>query len=190
MLGKKRQYGMITVEASLVLPIVFFVTLIVLGMVFLIHDQVIVRANTDIVLMRSANYYNPKYSIEGGDRDEKFGKISKSGRKLPVYWRFGHKNFIITNGDAIMKSQVDKYGIFKEKTRVNADSKSGFLYSKNTLRITRTNFLIDRVSRVLGLKNNGNHVYDNEMPIFDQAEFIRGLDLIKDVGIVLKNKFK
>ncbi|MFZ5988444.1 MAG: TadE/TadG family type IV pilus assembly protein [Bacillota bacterium] len=173
--------GSITVEASLIVPVVILVVIVMVYMLMLMYQKAYIQSVANQSAENGAAMWNSPY------KDIFMQQILKKNMKntLP-YWRIfdGNKADKLDKVEEYAKYYVEKYSIvgFKRESEAFADLNDKIIYKKLVVVITHKYYLPGgNLLRQVGLNPEQTFVVKSEAVINEPSEFIRNTDFVVDV---------
>ncbi|MDP4091753.1 MAG: pilus assembly protein [Bacillota bacterium] len=191
--------GSITVEASLVVPIVIFCIFAVMYFAILLYQQVHLQATADLTSEKGAeSWYNSKINIETGKLDMKY--LDNDG----LYWQLLDlnkdkklnkiNNFVLAGKNKGL-GMLDMSSILVSRMenrnqRVNVVIKDFVIYKKLEVSIRdRYGIPAANILQVFGKGDSLNIPEASEYVISQPSEFIRNIDFVDDLGKEIGRKY-
>ncbi|OQA16024.1 MAG: TadE-like protein [bacterium ADurb.Bin363] len=184
----KSSKGSMTVEASLIFPVIF---LIIIGLIYItifLYEQAYVKSLADRAAERGAAIWkNPKCDMQIG-----LVKLEDFEAKDP-YWRFydGDTDTKEDNIEVYIRNLFEDYSILKNRDSsgkidgitVSAEVKNYIVYKKLTVKAIKSyNLPLGNALGIFGIDRTVNISAKSEAIIYEPAEFIRSTDFIMDMG--------
>ncbi len=184
----KNNKGSMTVEASLIFPVIF---LIVVGLIYItvfLYEQAYVKSLADRASERGAAIWkNPESDMQIG-----MVKLEDFQENDP-YWRLYDGNIAAKENsiEAYITNLLAEYSILKNKDSagkvtgitVNAEVKNYIVYKKLTVNVIKSFDLpLGNALSIFGIERTVSISAKSEALIYEPAEFIRTTDFVIDMG--------
>lgn len=190
MYSLKRNKGSMTVEASLIFPVIFLAIIALIYITVFLYEQAYVKSIADRAAERGAAIWkNPKSDMYIG-----LVKLNDFKENDP-YWRIADTNKATKEAkiESYIETSLKKYSIFlmrdkdgnmdKNQVTVDAQVRNYVVYKKLTVNVKKKFKLpIGNALSAFGLDNIVEISAKSEALINEPAEFIRSTDFAMDVG--------
>ncbi len=188
---RKSCKGSVTVEASIIFPVVFFCTMALIYMGILLYQHMVVQAAADsAVLMGAAAWDNPHKALETGSVSLK--DLGSGG----LYWRLVDfdkekkqsklAGFLLDKVDSTKKGNTS---ILKGDAQVVAGMEDYIAYKKLKVTITCSYGIpMGGLLKIFGFGNRYTVKAESTAVINEPVEFIRNTDYILDIEKELEQR--
>lgn len=178
-LRNKRQ-GSLTVEASLIFPIVFFAIVSLLYISIYLHDTTALKAITNEATERFQLAYANKVDIETGHVLTPRERLSKG-----LYWRWTKQRGYEAGVKAFIMKEAEARLFLKDGQLDIETGIENYIIKQNLIIEVKKNFRtpLDPVNKLLGIGNGGKDmVIYTQTSMKDPAEVIRNMDYLDDLS--------
>jgi len=177
--------GSITVEASLVFPLVVLIVFGVMYISMLLYQQSYAQAVADSAACYGAAAFN-----NSGRDIETCGLLQKDLSRDGIYWRLydSKKRQKQDKTGGYVDRHLDEYNILNGIQSVDVEIQDMVVYKKLRVNIEcRHRIPIGRLLKLVGMSEYYTIHTEAEAVLNDQAEFIRNTDFIIDLEKELEN---
>ncbi|GMQ58497.1 hypothetical protein AN1V17_28920 [Vallitalea sediminicola] len=172
--------GSLTVEASLVFPIVFFAVLCLIYIGIYLHDVTCMKAIVNETANRYELAYSNKIDFDTGKALSNDGRLNRG-----LYWRLTDDNSLGQNVKKYITNQIERHLILKDDN-INIHTKvtNTILKKKITITVNKDfNTPINLINKILSINERQlTMCVSSKVVIKDQAELIRNVDLLDDIS--------
>lgn len=191
----KRNKGSMTVEASLIFPVIFLAIIALIYITVFLYEQAYVKSIADRAVERGAAIWkNP-------ESDMYIGLVELNDfKENDPYWRIYDTNKATKEAkiESYIENSLKNYSIFlmrdkkgnmdKNQITVEAKAKNYIVYKKLTVTVKKKFKLpIGNALSAFGIDNIVEISAKSEALINEPAEFIRSTDLAMDIGKRIDN---
>lgn len=171
--------GSLTVEASLIFPIVFFAIVSLLYMSIYLHDSTVLKAITNEAAERFQLAYANRVDIQSGHVLTPKERLSKG-----LYWRWAKQGGYEDDVSAFIMKEAQRRLLLKDdQLHMTTDIKNYILKQHLTIEVRKKfSTPLDPVNQLLGISTGINMVVQSKTSMRDPAEVIRNMDYLDDLS--------
>lgn len=170
----------LTVEASMILPMVFFTIISVIYMSIYLHDVTIMRAITHEALDRYQLAYSNKIDMATGEVLSPAARLDRG-----LYWRFGSDGSMKELVQAYIQEEGDKRMLTSDGTIDVQTVLHHYILKQNITIEVRKSFgtPLGPVNKLLGISGvDTDMVVISRIGVKDPTEVIRNMDYLDDLS--------
>lgn len=172
----KLNKGSITVEASIIIPLVIFITILILYIALIQYESAVIHREAEYAATNIALYDNPLYTMNGiYDVDVNSGKSD-----YPLYWQLFYDIQSDVHEQNI-RNDLDSMLILPGTVKVDV-SEEGFIINKKIVVDIEVKFAtsIDSFIQNIGLDGVTTVHVISKQTKRNSSEFIRNYDLVSN----------